>query len=62
MKTVNAHIITIRSWLKYLKKEEIGCLDPTVLDLMKVQDREVTFLTGEEIERYFAAIPRETIQ
>lgn len=62
VKTVNAHIITIRSWLKYLKKEEVDCLDPTVLDLMKVQDREVTFLTGEEIERYFAAIPRETIQ
>ncbi len=62
VKTVNAHIITIRSWLKYLKKEEIDCLDPTVLDLMRVQDREVTFLTGEEIERYFAAIPRETIQ
>lgn len=62
VKTVNAHIITIRSWLKYLKKEEIDCLDPTVLDLMRVQDREVTFLTGEEIERYFGAIPRETIQ
>lgn len=62
VKTVNAHIITIRSWLKYLKKEEIDCLDPTVLDLMKVQDREVTFLTGEEIERYFASIPRERIQ
>jgi site-specific recombinase XerD len=61
-KTVNAHIITIRSWLKYLKKEQIDCLDPTTLDLMRVQDREVTFLTGDEIERYFAAIPRETIQ
>ena len=61
-KTVNAHIITIRSWLKYLKKEQIDCLDPTTLDLMRVQDREVTFLTGEEIERYFAAIPRESIQ
>ena len=23
VKTVNAHIITIRSWLKYLKKEQI---------------------------------------
>jgi site-specific recombinase XerD len=62
VKTVNAHIITIRSWLKYLKKEQIDCLDPTTLDLMRVQDREVTFLTGEEIERYFASIPRETIQ
>ncbi len=61
-KTVNAHIITIRSWLKYLKKEQVACLDPTVLDLMRVQDREVTFLTGEEIERFFTVIPRETIQ
>lgn len=62
IKTVNAHIITIRSWLKYLKKEEIACLDPTTLDLMKVADREVTFLTNEEIARFFDAIPRETIQ
>ncbi|MBC7498688.1 tyrosine-type recombinase/integrase [Candidatus Gracilibacteria bacterium] len=61
-KTVNAHIITIRSWLKYLKKEQIACLDPTTLDLMRVQDREVTFLTGDEIERYFTVIPRESIQ
>jgi site-specific recombinase XerD len=61
-KTVNAHIITIRSWLKYLKKEQIDCLDPTTLDLMRVQDREVTFLTGEEIIRYFATIPIESIQ
>jgi site-specific recombinase XerD len=61
-KTVNAHIITIRSWLKYMKKEQIACLDPTTLDLMRVQDREVTFLTGDEIERYFTAIPRESIQ
>jgi hypothetical protein len=62
VKTVNAHIITIRSWLKYLKKEEIACLDPTTLDLMKVNDREVTFLTNEEITRFFEAMPRETIQ
>lgn len=62
VKTVNAHIITIRSWLKYLKKQQIACLDPTTLDLMKVEDREVTFLTSEEIERFFASMPHETIQ
>lgn len=62
VKTVNAHIITIRSWLKYLKKEQIACLDPTTLDLMKVADREVTFLTNEEIERFFESIERETLQ
>jgi site-specific recombinase XerD len=62
IKTVNAHIITIRSWLKYLKKEQIGCLDPTTLDLMRVMDREVTFLTSEEIIAFFESIPRETLQ
>ncbi len=62
VKTVNAHIITIRSWLKYLKKEQINSLDPTTLDLMRVVDREVTFLTNEEIEEFFGSIDRETIQ
>ncbi|MBP9780055.1 tyrosine-type recombinase/integrase [Candidatus Gracilibacteria bacterium] len=62
VKTVNAHIITIRSWLKYLKKEQVNCLDPTSLDLMRVTDREVTFLTSEEIERFFSTIERESIQ
>lgn len=61
-KTTNAHIITMRSWLKYLKKEEVDCLDPTSLDLIKTDDREVTFLTSEEIENFFANISTETIQ
>ena len=61
VKTVNAHMITIRSWLKYLKKEQIDCLDPTTIDLMKAPDREVTFLTQEEIERFFESIARETL-
>lgn len=61
-KTTNAHIITMRSWLKYLKKEEIDCLDPTTLDLLKTTDREVTFLTPEEIESFFATIPTDHIR
>lgn len=58
VKSINAHIITYRSWLKYLKKEQIACLDPTVLDLMKPPDREVTFLTNEEIARFFETIEK----
>jgi integrase/recombinase XerD len=61
VKTVNAHIITMRSWLKYLKKEWIQSIDPTSLDLMKAPDREVTFLTNEEIERFFMSISRENL-
>jgi integrase/recombinase XerD len=62
VKSINAHIITLRSWLKYLKKQEIECLDPTVLDLMKPPDREVTFLTQEEIDRFFLSIDTTSIQ
>ena len=62
VKTVNAHIITLRSWFKYLKKEGIQSIDSTSLDLMKAPDREVTFLTNEEIERFFAIIDQEDIQ
>lgn len=62
VKTVNAHIITMRSWFKYLKKEGIHSIDPTALDLMRVGDREVTFLTSEEIIRFFEGIDRDTIQ
>ena len=59
VKSINAHIITYRSWLKYLKKEQIACLDPTILDLMKPPDREVTFLTSEEVERFFEEVGRD---
>ena len=61
-KTTNAHMITMRSWLKFLKKEEVDCLDPTKIDLMKTNDREVTFLTQEEIENFFTSIDRETLR
>ena len=61
-KTVNAHIITMRSWLKYLKKEGIKSLDPTTLDLLKTTDRDVTFLTADEIEMFFKTIPQDNLQ
>lgn len=62
IKSVNAHIITFRSWLKYLKKEWLPVIDPTLLDLIKPPDREVVFLTDTEIGDFFESIPREDIQ
>ncbi len=56
VKSINAHIITYRSWLKYLKKEQIPCLDPTILDLMRPPGREVVFLTNDEISGFFKVI------
>lgn len=60
IKSVNAHIITYRSWFKYLKKEQVACIDPTILDLMKPPDREVTFLTNDEIIRFFEIIQKSS--
>ena len=45
-----------------MKKEQFDCIDPTIIDLMKVPDREVTFLTNEEIEHFFQSIPQTEIQ
>lgn len=61
IKTTNAHMITLRSWFKYLKKEGIQSIDPTVIDLIRAPDREVTFLTDEEIKRFFEAVPTDTL-
>lgn len=62
IKSINAHIITFRSWFKYLKKEGINCIDPTSLDLIRPGEREVTFLTNEEIERFFESIDQESLR
>ena len=63
IKSINAHIITYRSWLKYLKKEQIASIDPTLLDLMRPPDREVVFLSNDEIDSFFQTIQKEiTIQ
>lgn len=61
-KTTNAHMITMRSWLKFLKKQGVDCIDPTTLDLIKAEDREVTFLTNDEIINFFKSITTDTIQ
>lgn len=42
--TANAHVISIRSFLKYLRKDGRETLDPTTVDLAKPAPRQVTFL------------------
>lgn len=48
-KTVNYHIIALRSFLKFLLKNDIDCLSPEKLELAKIPQREVTFLLENEI-------------
>lgn len=61
VKTANAYMITIRSFLKYLEKQWIKSLSPTSIDLIKAEQRMVEFLTIEELERLFAAVDSNTM-
>lgn len=53
VKTANAYMITLRSFLKFLRKKWIESLPPTSVELIKQEDRRVEFLTEEELERLF---------
>lgn len=49
--TQNYHLIALRSFLKYLAKRDIKTLSAEKIELMKMPDREVSFLTAAEVSR-----------
>ena len=55
IKTANAYMITLRSFLKFLEKKWIKSLSPTSIDLIKAEERKIEFLTDEELERLLSA-------
>ncbi len=50
-KTLNYHLIALRSFLKYLAKHDIDTLAAEKIDLADQPDRQVEFLTIDEVER-----------
>lgn len=53
--TQNYHLIALRSFLKYLAKRDITSLAAEKIELMKMPDREVTFLEGSDLARILEA-------
>ncbi len=49
--TQNYHIIALRNFLKYLAKRDIKSVPAEKLELGKQEDREVTFLEADELQR-----------
>lgn len=49
--TQNYHLIALRSFLKYLAKRDIKTLAPEKIELMKMPDREVSFIEGGDLNR-----------
>ncbi len=53
IKTANAYMITLRSFLKYAEKKWIKSMSATAIDLIKAEPRMVEYLTKDELERLF---------
>lgn len=53
--TQNYYLIALRSFLKYLSKNDVATLAPEKIELAKVSERQVSFLEGHDLERFLNA-------
>jgi site-specific recombinase XerD len=53
--TQNYYLISIRSFLKYLYKQDVKTLAPEKIELAKATERQVSFLEGDDLKRFLAA-------
>jgi site-specific recombinase XerD len=53
-KTQSYHSIALRSWLKWLVKNDVAVLQPEKIDLPKVESQHMKFLNLEQVERLLA--------
>lgn len=60
-KTQNYHVIALRAFLKFCIKNDWDTLAPEKVDLAKIEDRTVEFLTRDELERLFASLENDKI-
>src|SRR3989338_7276057 len=61
-RTQSYHVIGLRSFLKWLIKNDFAVMSTDKIDLPKVQDMQVKFLSGEMVERLLNAPSLSTIQ
>ncbi len=61
-RTQGYHVIALRSFLKWLIKNDYPVMAPDKIDLPKVEERQVKFLSGEQVDRILNAPSQSTIQ
>ena len=54
-RTQNYYLIALRAFLKYLARQNIESLAPDRIELAKVPERSIDFVTHEEVERLMSA-------
>ncbi len=60
--TQGYHVIALRSFLKWCIKNDFEVMAPDKIDLPKVVERQVKFLSGEQVDRLLNAPSQSTIQ
>lgn len=53
--TQNYHLIALRSFLKYLAKNDVPSMAAEKIELAKIGERQVSFLEGDDLERFLGA-------
>lgn len=61
VKTINYHLIAFRAFLKFLQKNDIDCLSPEKIELAKVANRRIEYLSREELIRLLESLKSETL-
>lgn len=61
-RTQGYHVIALRSFLKWLIKNDFEVMSPEKIDLPKVDERQVKFLSGEQVDRLLNSPSLSTIQ
>ena len=61
-KTQGYHAIALRSFLRWLIKNDYSVMSPDKIDLPKVAERQIKFMTGEQTDRLLNAPSLSTIQ
>jgi site-specific recombinase XerD len=61
-RTQGYHVIALRSFLKWLIKNDYEVMSPEKIDLPKISERQVKFLSGDMVDRLLNAPTLSTIQ
>lgn len=61
-RTQGYHVIALRSFLKWLIRNDYQVMAPDKIDLPKVAERQVKFLSGEQVDKLLNAPSLSTIQ
>lgn len=61
-RTQGYHVIALRSFLKWLLKNDYTVMAPDKIDLPKIEERQVKFLSGDDVDRMLNSPSLDSIQ